>query len=69
MATKRTLKFRIHKSDDNQFYSTIVGTNGQVLFTSETYKTKKGCVKTCMRTKFLMEDAVIESVKVHAKNV
>jgi len=30
-------------SDDGQFYFVIKGMNGQVLATSETYKTKEGC--------------------------
>lgn len=36
---------RILKSDDNQFYCIIVAGNGQVLFTSETYKRKASIMK------------------------
>lgn len=31
----------IHDSKDNQFYFTLCGSNGKVIMTSETYKTKR----------------------------
>lgn len=65
MATKRKLKLKIHKATNGQYYSTIIGTNGQVLFTSETYATKKGCLKTCKRVLALEFDSVIEEIKKH----
>lgn len=40
------MKFKIHKSTDNQFYWTLVGANGETLATSETYTRKEKCIKT-----------------------
>ena len=36
----------IHRSKDNQFYSTIVAKNGKNLYTSEMHTRKQACVKT-----------------------
>ncbi len=35
------MKFKILQSEDKQFYCIIEARNGQVLFTSETYKRKE----------------------------
>ena len=37
--------YRIHKSEDNQFYFTVNAKNGAVLCTSETYKRKQSAIK------------------------
>ena len=34
------LSFKIHRSEDRQFYFTLVARNGKVIMTSETYKRK-----------------------------
>jgi uncharacterized protein YegP (UPF0339 family) len=39
------MKFEIHKSKDRQFYFILKARNGQVIATSETYKTKESCKK------------------------
>jgi len=38
-------KYKIHSSKDGQFYYTLVGGNGEVMNTSETYHTKQACRK------------------------
>ena len=40
------MKIKIHRSKDNQFYWTIVASNGRTLATSETYKSKQSCIKS-----------------------
>jgi uncharacterized protein YegP (UPF0339 family) len=39
------MKYIIHKSSDGQFYFILIARNGQVIATSETYKTKQSCKK------------------------
>ena len=39
------MKFKILQSEDKQFYCIIEARNGQVLFTSETYKRKASITK------------------------
>jgi uncharacterized protein YegP (UPF0339 family) len=39
------MKAKIMKSEDGQWYCILVARNGQVLFTSETYKQKKSILK------------------------
>jgi uncharacterized protein YegP (UPF0339 family) len=39
------MKFKILQSEDKQWYCIIQARNGQVLFTSETYKRKSSIVK------------------------
>ena len=43
------MKAVITRSSDWQFYCTIVSRNGQVLFTSETYKRKASLLKMLKR--------------------
>jgi uncharacterized protein YegP (UPF0339 family) len=38
------IEFQIHQAINGQFYCRIVASNGEVLFTSETYQTKKDLV-------------------------
>jgi uncharacterized protein YegP (UPF0339 family) len=42
---KSSIRAQILDSFDNQWYCVIVSVNGQVLFTSETYKRKASIVK------------------------
>jgi uncharacterized protein YegP (UPF0339 family) len=37
--------FHIHRSADKQFYVTIVGRNGRVLYTSQLFKRKLNAMK------------------------
>lgn len=37
------MKFEIHKSKNKQFYFVLVARNGEVILTSETYKSKQSC--------------------------
>lgn len=39
------IKIKIHRSKDNQYYTTVVARNGKVLFTSEMYKRKRNTLK------------------------
>jgi uncharacterized protein YegP (UPF0339 family) len=38
------IEFQVHRAVNGQFYCRIVVSNGEVLFTSETYQTKKDLV-------------------------
>ena len=38
------IEFQIHQAINREFYCRIVASNGEVLFTSETYQTKKDLV-------------------------
>ena len=38
------IEFQLHRAINGQFYCRIVASNGEVLFTSETYQTKKDLV-------------------------
>jgi uncharacterized protein YegP (UPF0339 family) len=38
------IEFQVHRAVNGQFYCRIVASNGEVLFTSETYQTKKDLV-------------------------
>jgi uncharacterized protein YegP (UPF0339 family) len=39
------MKAKILKSDDGQWFCLLIARNGQVLFTSETYKQKKSILR------------------------
>jgi uncharacterized protein YegP (UPF0339 family) len=39
------MKAKILKSEDGQLYCILIARNGQVLFTSETYKQKKSILR------------------------
>lgn len=39
------MKFQIFRSKDNQYYFLLKARNGEVIATSETYKTKQACKK------------------------
>lgn len=39
------MKFEIHQSKDRQFYFVLTARNGEVIATSETYKTRQSCEK------------------------
>jgi uncharacterized protein YegP (UPF0339 family) len=39
------MKAKILKSEDGQWYCLLIARNGQVLFTSETYKQKKSVLR------------------------
>lgn len=41
----RKLKFKIEKAKNGQWYFNIVASNGNILATSETYKTRNGLNK------------------------
>lgn len=41
----KTAKFEILKTKNKQFYFVFKSTNGEVLLTSETYKSKQSCKK------------------------
>ena len=53
------MKIKIHKSSDDQFYFTIVASNGEPLATSETYTTKENCKHTAALIK---NDAMMAEV-------
>ena len=38
------IEFQVHRAVNGRFYCWIVASNGEVLFTSETYQTKKDLV-------------------------
>jgi uncharacterized protein YegP (UPF0339 family) len=38
------IEFQLHRAVNGQYYCRIVASNGEVLFTSETYQTKKDLV-------------------------
>jgi uncharacterized protein YegP (UPF0339 family) len=38
------IEFQVHRAINGQYYCRIVASNGEVLFTSETYQTKKDLV-------------------------
>jgi uncharacterized protein YegP (UPF0339 family) len=38
------IEFQVHRAVNGQYYCRIVASNGEVLFTSETYQTKKDLV-------------------------
>ena len=40
------IEFQVHRAVNGQFYCRIVASNGEVLFTSETYPNKKDLVYT-----------------------
>lgn len=42
-------KAHIHRSADKQFYSTLVGLNGEPVYTSETRTRRTGILKTVNR--------------------
>jgi uncharacterized protein YegP (UPF0339 family) len=48
---KSSIRANILESFDNQWYCVIVSVNGQVLFTSETYK-RKASIKKMMKKNF-----------------
>lgn len=39
------MKFEIKKSSDHQWYFILKARNGEIIATSETYKTKQSCKK------------------------
>jgi uncharacterized protein YegP (UPF0339 family) len=43
-ATTTVIEFQVHRAANGQYYCRIVASNGEVLFTSETYQTKKDLV-------------------------
>jgi uncharacterized protein YegP (UPF0339 family) len=45
MARRRYGKFEIKRADDGQFYFVLKAANGQVLVTSETYRSKASAHK------------------------
>jgi len=42
------MKFEIRKAKDKQWYSILIGDNGEDLMTSETYTKKRNCRDTIM---------------------
>jgi len=48
---KSNLRAKILESFDNQWYCVIISVNGQVLFTSETYK-RKASIKKMLKNNF-----------------
>jgi len=48
---KSSIRANILESFDNQWYCVIVSVNGQVLFTSETYK-RKASIKKMLKKNF-----------------
>ena len=53
------MKFEILRSIDKQFYFVLKARNGQVIATSETYKTKQACKKGI---KSVRRNAIIASI-------
>ncbi len=53
------MKVKIHQSVDLQWYFVVVGRNGRIIATSETYRTKRGAVKSAR----LFNLPIIESAK------
>jgi uncharacterized protein YegP (UPF0339 family) len=50
------MKFVIRKSSDKQWYFILKARNGEIIATSETYKTKQACkkgIRSVKRTSFL----------------
>lgn len=41
------IKFEVRKSGEDQWYARIVGANGEVLFTSETYHDIRDAAHAC----------------------
>ena len=46
------MKFEILKSKNKQFYFVLKAKNGEVVSTSETYKSKQACKKTIRLIKY-----------------
>ena len=44
--TIRTMKFEILKAKNKQFYFVLKARNGEIVATSETYKSKQSCIDT-----------------------
>ena len=44
--TIRTMKFEILKAKNKQFYFVLKAKNGEIVATSETYKSKQACIDT-----------------------
>ena len=42
--TNNVIEFQVHRAVNGQFYCRIVASNGEVLFTSETYPNKRDLV-------------------------
>ncbi len=40
-------KFEIHDSKDNQYYAVFRASNGQVVWSTETYSTKQNAITAC----------------------
>jgi len=55
-------KFEIEESRDNQFYFNLKAGNGQVIVTSETYKSKQSCKHAIEVTKDIAEDADVDDL-------
>jgi len=48
----KTAKFEILRAKNKQFYFVFKSTNGEILFTSEMYKSKQSCKKTIKVIKY-----------------
>jgi uncharacterized protein YegP (UPF0339 family) len=53
------IQFQIHRAVNRQFYCRIVASNGQVLFTSETYYNKADAVNAASIVKAYAANAQI----------
>lgn len=56
----KTMKFEILKSKNKQFYFVLKAKNGEVILTSETYKSKQACKDTI---KVIKWGALLASIK------
>lgn len=55
----RKLKFKIGKAKNGQWYFNIVASNGNILATSETYKTRNGVKKAIATIKLKAASAEV----------
>jgi uncharacterized protein YegP (UPF0339 family) len=55
-------KFQIKDSADGQIYFVLVAANGEVIATSETYKSKQGCKVGIKAVQIAAAGAIIEDL-------
>lgn len=57
------MKFEIHRSTDKQFYFILRTKNGEILFSSETYKRKAGALKAIAALKMGVSSSITIDVE------